>query len=85
MPDLPPLSNNRPKAPRKSTGERGYDYKHQQARKLLLAMFPLCQINGPGCTGWATEAHHKRYGSDLTIEDYVSVCGVCHRSLKRAV
>lgn len=49
-----------------------------------------CQVDGPDCTGKATEAHHRyRPGRPNTMANGVAVCSSCHTgsaySIHRAV
>ena len=70
--------SNKPHATRT---ERGYGVAHQACRSQILSDHVFCQV----CKNdWASEAHHLRYGSDLTVNDYLAVCVPCHRRLERA-
>jgi hypothetical protein len=39
-----------------------------------------CEIRGPGCLRWPTEAHHESYDPDKWL-DVVWVCKKCHAPL----
>ena len=43
---------------RPSPSVRGYDKTYQRDRAALLAERPLCELQLPGCTVWATTADH---------------------------
>lgn len=59
---------------RKSMSE--YDKK----RTAFLAMYPYCQAKLPGCSGTATDVHHKagRGENYLKISTWLAVCRYCH-------
>jgi hypothetical protein len=60
-----------------------YGLAYQQQRDYILKTRPICENKGTDCTGFASECHHLRYGSDLTLADYMSVCYACHKQLER--
>jgi hypothetical protein len=71
---------SQPEKKRATTSERGYGKIHKGMRDQLLATYPICQQCN---NAFSTQAHHKRYGPDLTINDYLAVCNLCHYKLHK--
>lgn len=75
-----PLPKSRKRIKKKSKklgiGERIYSV----LRKDFLLDNPVCQCGQSGCTGEATEVHHKKgRGKWLTVvEFFLAVCRKCH-------
>lgn len=44
----------------------------------------LCQINGPGCIGAATDVDHINRGDDHSRENLRAVCSRCHNKKSSA-
>lgn len=79
VPKMPP---NVPTPKQKQKPRPQYDKTHKALRTLLLQQRPLCEIcDKLGKAVPATEAHHRRYGKNLTLEDYMALCSPCHHKL----
>lgn len=55
---------------------------YEKRRLAFLALHKFCQAKLSGCTGFATEVHHKqgRVGDDyLNISTWLATCDSCHR------
>ena len=75
----PRLSSHRPRAA-STTASRGYGSQWRKIRAAVLAASPLCALSLPGCTGWATQVHHRdRDTSNNAAGNLLAVCGPCHR------
>ncbi len=75
-PQAPRLKLHKPESTRRPNREH-YGARHQRLRRMKLEAQPLCEVEGEGCTGWASEAHHLIYPA-VEIEHYLSVCSHCH-------
>ena len=67
---------------RQNSNARGYGWRHQQWRKLILHRDPLCKI-GHFCKGYAPSviADHVvplRAGGDWSLENGQGACKPCH-------
>ncbi len=54
---------------------------YDKRRLAFLSLHKFCQAKLTGCTGYATEVHHKkgRVGEDyLNISTWLAVCHNCH-------
>lgn len=57
------------------------EVEYSRKRKIFLQDNPVCQMNIPGCTGNATDVHHKagRNGDDyLDVSKWKPACRSCH-------
>jgi hypothetical protein len=54
--------------------------QYSKIRTAYLVVNPHCKANLVGCTGMATEIHHKagRGENHLRIATWLSVCRSCH-------
>jgi hypothetical protein len=70
----------RPRSPKRARQEREY----AKLRVQYLEAHPVCEAQLSGCTGAATEVHHKagRVGKLLTDPTYfLPICRNCHAYL----
>ena len=71
----------KPAAPRRTTGRDGHGPGMDTARAEVMARARgRCEVAGPGCTGAATDAHHRqtrRYGPDCPC-NLLALCSHCH-------
>lgn len=67
--------------PRRTTGRDDHGPGPEQARVEVMARARgVCELNGPGCTRQATDAHHRqtrRYGPDCPC-NLLALCSWCH-------
>ncbi|RYD56988.1 MAG: HNH endonuclease [Sphingobacteriales bacterium] len=57
------------------------DSKYKKLRKVFLKENGYCMVQKKGCTGTATQVHHKkgRIGKDyLDVTTWLPVCPTCH-------
>jgi len=54
--------------------------KYSKLRTAFLVVHPNCQAKLIGCTGKATDVHHKvgRGENHLKISTWLAVCRTCH-------
>lgn len=60
------------------------DRLYMEIRNNFLAEHPVCQCGADGCTGVATEVHHKKGRGIwlLIVQYFLAVCHVCHRKIE---
>jgi len=76
----PPHSIPFASKPRAAAGD-----KYTKARLAYLAIHHNCQARLSGCTGTATEIHHKagKIGELLTnVSKFLAVCRTCHDEIE---
>lgn len=81
--DFPPTAplprSDRPASDRPTTSARGYGATWRRVRRLKLQRSPLCELALEGCTGWATEVHHRDHDTrNNSAANLCSVCRNCH-------
>ena len=69
FPRIPPTKQN------KKPSVNHYGEKHKRLRLLRIKKYPICELCNDS---FSEEAHHLRYGNDLTIADYRALCIKCH-------
>lgn len=74
--------NQTPKNKPSNEHRANYGRTHVKMREVLLATFPLCQMQGSNCTGWSQEAHHLVYPA-TRLEDYLALCAACHKEIEQ--
>jgi 5-methylcytosine-specific restriction protein A len=66
---------------RGTTAKRGYGEAHRQRRQQVLALYPRCVYEYPGCTQVSTVCDHVialRDGGADALENLVGCCRHCH-------
>jgi hypothetical protein len=76
----PKLAPSSSKLKQKSDKQKAIDKAYTLMRKEYLTKHPMCEIKLPGCTGLATDIHHKEYRGINTLAQatWVAACRTCH-------
>lgn len=71
-----------------TTGERGYDYRWQQARAAYLQAHPLCVMCAPRLVPATVVDHREPHRGDQRLfwdrTNWQSLCKTCHDRHKQA-
>jgi len=67
---------------RPSARKRGYNYQHEQLRKMVLNMKPICEV--PGCMERSTDLDHiipiSKGGARWALTNLQALCHMHHSS-----
>jgi len=74
------LAPSSSKLKQKSDKQKAIDKAYTLMRKEYLTKHPMCEIKLPGCTGLATDIHHKEYRGINTLAQatWIAACRTCH-------
>jgi hypothetical protein len=78
--DNPPKPKDRKAIAKKSAKMKAKDAIYSKLRVIYLNAHPMCEIAKPGCTGQATDVHHKSYrgANHNNLKTWMSACRHCH-------